>query len=419
MIRFFHAADIHLDSPLKGLEGYEDAPVNEIRGATRRAFDNLIDLAIDIKVDFVLLAGDLYDGGWKDYNTGLFFIDRMSRLRKENIRVFLVSGNHDAASQITKALPLPDNVTLFPAKKPETIFLDDLNVAIHGQSYQTRAVIENLATNFPHGDPHYFNIGLLHTALTGRPGHEPYAPCTLDNLCSKGYEYWALGHIHQREVVSENPWVVFSGTIQGRHIREAGPKGATLVTVEEGQVSELEHYDIDVLRWSPCRVDVSACETLGSVIDQTQQALENELDRADARTLAVRLILEGASPAHSMIQENTVHITEELRSLTIGLGNVWLEKVLFNTCRPKNHTVTLADDSPVTRLLQSIENMDFDADQLLDLVPEIEVLKSKLPPELLSGEESFPPKRSDQFDELLRDVKELLAAKLIRHGGES
>jgi len=179
MVRFIHTADIHLDSPLKGLEAHEDAPVDEIRGATRRAFDNLIELAIEEEVDFVLIAGDLYDGDWKDYNTGLFFVDRMGKLDRAGIRVFIILGNHDAASRITKTMPLPDNVTLLSTRKPQTVLIDDLGVAIHGQSYRSRAVTENLVAQYPRKDPDYFNIGLLHTALTGRPGHEPYAPCTV------------------------------------------------------------------------------------------------------------------------------------------------------------------------------------------------------------------------------------------------
>ena len=175
-IRFIHTADIHLDSPLKGLEAHEDAPVKEIRGATRRAFDNLIDLAIEEEVDFVLIAGDLYDGDWKDYNTGLFFARQMGRLDRAGIRVFIASGNHDAASQITKAIPLPDNVTLFPHKKPLSVKLDDPGVIIHRQSYSSRAVTENLALEYPQHDSNFFNIGLLHTSLTGREGHEDYAP---------------------------------------------------------------------------------------------------------------------------------------------------------------------------------------------------------------------------------------------------
>ena len=130
-MKFVHAADIHLDSPLRGLERYPDAPVEEARNATRQAFENLVELAIGEDVAFVLLAGDLYDGDWRDYNTGLFFVGQMNRLRRAGIQVHLVSGNHDAASQITKHLRLPDNVVHYDHRRPETYVRGDLGVAIH------------------------------------------------------------------------------------------------------------------------------------------------------------------------------------------------------------------------------------------------------------------------------------------------
>ncbi len=135
MPKFIHAADLHLDSPLRGLDGYEGAPVEEIRGATRKALENLVDLAIAQSVDFLLIAGDIYDGDWRDYNTGLFFLAQMSRLREPGVRVFFIRGNHDASSQITRQLNLPDHVREFSTRKPETITLDDLGVAILGQGF--------------------------------------------------------------------------------------------------------------------------------------------------------------------------------------------------------------------------------------------------------------------------------------------
>lgn len=177
-MKFIHAADIHLDSPLVGLQFYEGAPVEEVRGATRRALENLVELAAAEKVDFVLLAGDLYDGDWKDYNTGLFLSHQMSRLREEGIRVFIISGNHDAASQITKHLRMPDNVKTLSVRHPETDRIEKLGLAIHGQGYAVRAVTDDLAGGYPLASPHHFNIGLLHTSLDGREGHESYAPTT-------------------------------------------------------------------------------------------------------------------------------------------------------------------------------------------------------------------------------------------------
>ncbi|NOY70255.1 MAG: DNA repair exonuclease [Deltaproteobacteria bacterium] len=416
--RFIHTADIHLDSPLKGLEAHEDAPVDEIRGATRRAFDNLIDLAIDEEVDFVLIAGDLYDGDWKDYNTGLFFVDRMGKLNRAGIRVFIVSGNHDAASRITKTMPLPDNVALFSSRKPESVFLNDIGVAIHGQSYRNRVVTENIAAQYPLQNSGYFNIGLLHTALTGRDGHEPYAPCTVDDLLSKGYDYWALGHIHTREIISENPWIVFPGNIQGRHIRETGPKGASLVTVDDGLVTAVEHRNLDVLRWAVCRVDLSGCETMDAVYGQVRTAMEKEQSAADGRTLALRLHLEGRCPLHAELHSNDDDETKKFSGIAAAMGDVWLEKVKLHTIRKKSLEEIVGEDTPLVGLLQAIEGLSFGNNSLIDIVPDIAGLKTKLPPELMD-ENRLPAESPGQLAGLREDVRELLIARLIRHGGEA
>ena len=418
MFRFIHAADIHLDSPLRGLEAHEDAPVAEIRGAGRRAFDNLIDLAIDEDVSFVLLAGDLYDVDWKDYNTGLFFAGRMGRLNKAGIKVFIVTGNHDAASQITKAMPLPDNVTLFSAKKPQSVQLDDLGVIIHGQGYASRMVIDNLALNYPQQDANYFNIGLLHTALTGRVGHEPYAPCSIDDLRSKGYDYWALGHVHQREIVSEDPWIVFPGNIQGRYIKETGAKGLTLVTVEDGHVAEVEHRELDVVRWAICPVDLSDCDTKEAVYTQVRSVMEKEQDLADGKTLALRLQLEGSCSLHAELHARSIQWMEEFRGIAAGLGDVWLEKVTFRTSRKTSLEEIVGEDTPLSGLLPAVDNLEIGGDALTTLVSELASLKAKLPVELLGADSLFAGQSEDLL-ELRVEVKELLIAKLIQHGGES
>lgn len=416
MLRFLHTADIHLDSPLKGLESHEDAPVEEIRGATRRAFDNCIDLAIELAVDFLLIVGDLYDVDWKDYNTGLFFASRMGRLNRAGIAVFIVSGNHDAANQITKTMPLPENVTLFPAKKPDSVRLENIGVIIHGQSYPSRAVTENLALQYPRHKSGYFNIGLLHTSLTGREGHEDYAPCTLDELKSKGYDYWALGHVHKREIVADDPLIVFPGNIQGRHIRETGTKGATLVTVEDGRITDTREYELDVLRWATCGVDLSLCETTNSIYDAVRKAFELEISGASGRPLALRLILTGHCPVHAQLLERTAQWTEEFRGIGAGLGNVWLEKVKFQTRRAVSLEEITGADTALTGLLQSIQELKLDDDTLIALVPELANLQSKLPAEIHNSEEPFLASSPDTIAELRTQVQDLLTAKLLQHG---
>ncbi len=176
MFSFIHAADIHLDSPLHRLDLYEGAPVEAMRSATRRAFENLVRLALEEQVDFVLISGDLYDGDWRDYNTGLYFLSQVSRLQEASIPVYIVAGNHDAASRITKTLRLPEHVHLFPAHGPETYRLPKLDVAIHGQSFPTPAVKQDLSLNYP---PLRFGLVQYRDAahLSHRPGGtRPYAP---------------------------------------------------------------------------------------------------------------------------------------------------------------------------------------------------------------------------------------------------
>jgi len=389
--------------------------VEEIRSATRRAFDNLIDLAIEEEVEFVLLAGDLYDGDWKDYNTGLYFMGRMERLQEAGIRVFMVAGNHDAASQITKHLRLPDNVTMFSTRTPERVVLDDLGVAIVGQGFATRAVTEDLSQAYPQGEPHLFNIGLLHTCLDGKPGHEPYAPCSVDGLRSKGYQYWALGHVHKREEVSRDPWIVFPGNIQGRHIREAGPKGCSLVTVDNGDIVAVEHRDLDVMRWSFCELDVTGAETVDDIYSLVRDELQTALDDADGRPVAVRLVLKGSCSAHRKLHAGQEHWLQEYRALANGLGGagVWLEKVYVKTTPSVSADEVIARDDALGGLLRAIRDMELDGDALEVLASEISALRQKLPVEILSGEEPYDPASLEQLKHTLEDIKELLVNRLL------
>ncbi len=420
-MKFIHAADIHLDSALRGLERYEGAPVEEIRSATRRAFDNLVQLAIDEQVDFVLLAGDLYDGDWRDYNTGLYFVGQMQRLHDASIPVFIVAGNHDAASQITKSLRLPDNVTLFSTRKPETVILDDLDVAIHGQGFSTRAVTEDLSQGYPQGDAQLFNIGLLHTSLDGKPGHEPYAPCSVDGLCSRGYDYWALGHVHQREVISEDPWIVFPGNIQGRHIRETGPKGCTLVSVDDGVVSSVEHVDLDVMRWAQCDVDVSTIDSLDALYEDVRTRLQQNVDEADGRSVAVRIVLQGDTPLHSQLHAGIENLKQEFRALCNGFGGagMWLEKLSLKSAPVPGGDDTVSNEEALGSLLGVIRKLEVDDAAAASLLDEVAALGGKLPAELRGGDDGYDPADPQQFADILEDVKELLVNRLlVTEGGD-
>lgn len=331
--RFLHAADIHLDSPMRGLEADPDAPLTLLREASRAAFRNLIDAASEERVAFVLIAGDLYDGDWQDYRTGLFFVEQIGKLAEAGIPLVMIRGNHDAQSVITRHLRLPAQVTLLPYDRCGRVVLEEHGVAVHGQSFAKPAVTEDLSSHYPPPLPGLFNIGLLHTSLNGRPGHDNYAPTTTDTLIAKGYDYWALGHVHVREIVHEDPWVVYPGNLQGRRIRENGAKGATLVTVREGQVCGVEHRPLDTVRWCPITVRLAGESELDDVMARVGQALADEAQAAEGRPIAARVILNGATRLHSELLGQPDRLREGViaEGRQHGAGAIWIESIKVDT----------------------------------------------------------------------------------------
>jgi DNA repair protein SbcD/Mre11 len=413
---FIHAADIHLDSPLTGLEQYEGAPVDKIRSATRDAFENLVDSAIEKQVCFIIIAGDLYDGDWKDYNTGLFFANQMVRLQKEKIKVFLIRGNHDAASLISKELKLPENVIEFPTNQAETYLFQEIGVAIHGQGFASRSVEENLAKNYPRRKDGYMNIGILHTSATGREGHENYAPCSMDDLKEKGYDYWALGHIHLRELLHpQDPVILFPGNIQGRHIKETGDKGCTLVTVEDGAIISLSHFSLDVLRWELCEVDASNAENLDEVLEESRKVLMDQYERASGRFLAVRFKITGMTKVHQELIVKKDYVMNNIRSiaLEVGLGDIWVEKVKIETSRKLNINELKEQHTPIGIILDFIKESANNEDLQKSLLAEFQDLQLSLPYELRNGE-GFDFNDPDFIQSRLQDVEDLILYYLTR-----
>jgi DNA repair exonuclease SbcCD nuclease subunit len=418
-VKFIHAADIHLDSPLVGLERYDGAPVEEMRGATREALRNLVVLAITEKVDFVLFVGDLYNGDWKDYNTGLFFAAQMSKLKEKGIRVFIVNGNHDAASTITKRLRMPDNVKALSVREPESVILEDCGVALHGQGFPSRSVTENLAVAYPEPVPGFFNIGLLHTSVNGREGHERYAPCSLEDLLAKNYEYWALGHVHTYEILHKKPWILFAGNIQGRHVREAGSKGCVLVTVEDQEVVSAERRELDVLRWAICRVDASNSAAGEEVVDRVADALRRELLESGGRSLAARIEIVGSCRAHQDISTQTERWTNEIRAAATELSNgeIWVERVKLQTQIEGNLDEMISCDDALGELLRTIRGLSLaDSQTLSGLTREFGDFLRKMPSELRTGENQLNLTDTEALRRIIEDVGQLLLARILSKG---
>jgi DNA repair exonuclease SbcCD nuclease subunit len=417
LFKFVHAADIHLDSPLVKLDTYEGAPAGQIRGATRRAFENLVRTAAEEKAAFVLIAGDLYDGDWKDYNTGLYLVSQLSKLREAGIPVLIVAGNHDAASSITRSLRLPDNVNFFPTDRPATIRLDGLDVAVHGRSFGTSAVKTDLSRSYPPAVPGCFNIGLLHTSLNGREGHEPYAPCTLEGLREKGYDYWALGHVHRREVVLEAPAVVFAGNTQGRHARETGPKGCFLVDVDDAGRSALDFRPLDVVRWETASVDASAAKTGHDLLDRFRETLMKYLELNPDLLTVLRVSVEGETSAHEEITEDPERWLNEIRAVAVDEGGdrCWVEKVRIRTRPPP--AKGRKPDGAVGELLGLVEELIADPEALSGLSAELADLEKKLPREFKETAEDWRPGDAGWIGNLVGESGSMLVKRLLRRRG--
>jgi len=435
MFRFIHTADTHIDSPLRGLEAYDGAPVEALRGATRRAFENLVRLALDEAVDFIVIAGDLYDGDWKDFSTGLFFTRQMARLREAGVPVYVIAGNHDAASVLTRRLSLPDNVHFFSTRAAESKQVPDLPVVIHGRGFPHRAVPENLVPDYPEPVSGLFNVGLLHSSLNGAPGHDTYAPCTLRDLTDKGYDYWALGHVHQPQVLARDPWVVYPGNLQGRHIRETGARGCQLVSVSDSlEVIDAEHRPLDLVRWQRINVDLSGpnrSEQDGSdqarsdlarshqaqfdqAVSLIGDALRAALPAADGRLLAVRIALSGATALHGQLKRNQPRLRAECiaQGQIIAPDTLWIEEIEIDTT-PRYRLDELAAGSDLTRIV--LETLDGALVGELDLSADVQDALKQLPADIRTDIETdlAPAGRAA----LLGDVRAIVLEALQVGGG--
>jgi DNA repair protein SbcD/Mre11 len=401
-LKFIHAADIHLDTPLQGLVHYAGAPVNEIRNATRRAFEKLLDAALAHQVDFVIIAGDLYDVGLKSFESALFFNRQMTRLKEAGIDVYLIHGNHDAASKLIKQLRPPANVHVFRSNEPQTFRRDVLHlpVAIHGQSFATPEVTDDLAANYPAPVANAFNIGVLHTNISGISEHANYAPCSLDTLRNKGYHYWALGHVHNRQIFCSDPYIVFPGNIQGRHGKEPGEKSCELVTVSDAGAVSIERIPTSVLLWSEVEIDASDCQTADDLYERLPALFRRLVSESRERVTALRVRIAGSSEAHTELNRDPEVVRNEVMSLASEFGNglLWIERVQVATAARIDRQVLLTRDDPIGEVMRTLAALREDPARAADWEG-IAELKKRLPKE-----------GADDADPIVLDVRTLATA---------
>lgn len=428
-MKLVHTADVHLDSPLLGLSSYDGAPIAELRSATRRAFDNLVGMAISEKADCLLIAGDLFDGSWKDYSTGLFFAKRLGTLREAGIRVVIVRGNHDAESKLVRSLRLPEGVHVLSADAPETVVFEDLGLAVHGQSFARIAETDDIAARYPAALRGLVNVGLLHTALEGRRGHDRYAPTTVARLRDKGYDYWALGHVHRREVVATDPYIVFPGNLQSRQIRESGAKGATLI--DAGTViTGVRHVPVDVLRHADIEVDAAGLTTSGLLSAFEARAREvlasvAETDLPFGATrpplLAARVTVQGRRGddiARELLLRPDV-LKNELRAAAhhVFPDRLWLGEIRAELRDAAHEAPSGVEPAHRTAITDALRAATWGPEPDAVLSRELEDLVAKLPSAAFSDPEADLTGNEALRRDIFADARDLLVSKLSKREG--
>ena len=329
---FVHAADLHLDSPFATLHMNNPDLARILRSATFESFERVVQLCLDEQVDFLLVAGDVYDGADRSLRAQVKFRDGLKRLDDAGIRSFVVHGNHDPLDGWSSTLEWPSGVHVF-GDHLETLEVERNGTrlaCVQGISYPKRDERRNLSLLFKRTGPS-FHIGLLHANVGSDTGHEPYAPCSLEDLLKPEMDYWALGHVHQKRVLSENlPFVVYPGNTQGRNIKETGEKGCYLVRVSEGKEVEMAFHATDMIRWTTYDLSIQGLQTEQDLIDNLDKVFLDISEKEAGRPAIARITLSGNGPLFRVLRgpETALELLEILHDKGTSYSpSVWVEQI--------------------------------------------------------------------------------------------
>ncbi len=337
-LKFIHCADLHLDSPFEGIRAIEPDIAKALRNATFEAFSNIIDLAIDEKVDFIIIAGDVYNNVNRSLRAQLQFRDEITRAADSGILSYISHGNHDPLSGWDAGLSMPNGVHRFSGNQVEMKeYKRDgiVRAHIYGISYKDKGIRKNLASLFKKQGDDIFSIGVLHCNLGGDSKHDNYAPCTLVDLEKCGFDYWALGHIHSKKIVKEeNPCIIYPGNTQGLSIKESGSRGCYIVELDTSGHLNNRYFSTDIIRWDSKEIDTTNIDTLDQLLETLDEVIENTRVSAEGRAAILSLQLLGRGDIHRELRKIEIDkdILLQLRESEITREDfVWVESINNNT----------------------------------------------------------------------------------------
>lgn len=417
--RFVHTADVHLDSPLKSLALRDKDLAGLIASATRQSFVRTIDLCLGEQVDALLLAGDLYDGDQTSMKTALFLAEQLGRLHEAGIKTFILRGNHDAESKITKELTLPESVKIF-GSRAEAVPVEhdsiDPAIVIHGLSFTQPHAPESLLSKYKAPVAGAVNIGMLHTSLGGAVGHDPYSPCSVADLQATGFQYWALGHIHKR-IIHEGPCtIVMPGIPQGRDINEGGYKSVSLVTVSNDRSIKVEERSTSIAQFERLTLDLTGVSEWRVVNSLFEEEVRRVRAGLTGKHLVVRLTLTGATPLAWQIRADDDVMKTDLGARAQVVGDIWIEKIEID-CHSQAATEVLNDD-PIAELQRLIKSEVATSDAFKLMIKEIaQELRAQLPTDcrrILGSDEASFDAAVESF--LEAGAEDVLARLRFGHG---
>jgi DNA repair protein SbcD/Mre11 len=339
-IRFIHCADLHLDSPFKGLRQLPVEIFDRIQNSTFKAFENLINESISREVNFIIISGDLFDEEDRSIRAQARLQRQLKKLAKHAIPVYIIHGNHDHLGGHRIGLDFPENVHIFGPDVETKIFQTASGTEVHltGFSYRSRHITERVISEYQKAsvDQNYY-IGLLHGSEGGvKSLHDTYAPFSVLELLEKNYHYWALGHIHEKKILHKDPYIVYPGNIQGRHRKESGEKGCYEVILDGNQTS-LKWIETQDLIWEKVNVSMKHIHRFGEVFQKLQSVLEEFREYNGALVEIEMKDIEHLSP-ETLRRIDNGELLEALQVYEEAENFVWVHKLTYQHLQQETQT---------------------------------------------------------------------------------